>query len=173
MKNFIFALLISVFSVSANAVPMHWEDVIDFEEDVYFSGSGGTGVKNFSYTHDIKTAGFNPSTDSVLEYFLNISVFDDDDNAIEKVRVNLPGTSTDKTFVVNYSNLYRGFSIEGLAMINVDGLLDVKLNRKKGDFYLGSSEILAKGLQDVPAPTPLFLLGLALIGLKLARRSSV
>ncbi|WP_019613053.1 PEP-CTERM sorting domain-containing protein [Psychromonas ossibalaenae] len=170
MKRIIFILLFSMLSLTAQAVPMLWHQTVDFEPEIYF---GSTGLSTFTYTHDIKTNGFVPVTDTVLFYDLNIGLYDDAlifPDRKEWAFINLPGIIADGFFEIDYSDIHRGISLAGLVMINVDGLLDVRIDRIKGDFFLGESTIVARGIREVPAPAPLLLLGAGLIGLFMRRR---
>ncbi len=167
MKRIIFILLFSMLSLTAQAVPMIWHQTVDFEPEISF------GLDTFTYTHDIKTDGFNPLTDTVLFYDLNIGLYDDaliEPDPDELAFIDLPGIAADGIFEIDYSDIHRGISVEGLAMINVDGLLDVRIDRLFGDFVLGESTIVARGLSEVPAPAPLLLLVAGLAGLLVRRR---
>ena len=153
----------------AAAVPYQWTDVVDPTEDVYFSNARQGGVRSFTYVHEIWDDGFVVGQDEVDSYSLTIGLDDERGDGSERVRINLPGRTTDGTYEVNFTDVELGFSVQGLVMLNTTGELSVRLRRLAGDFYFGDSTLVASGdkASPVPEPATLFLLGVGLTGVVL------
>lgn len=175
MKNILLIMLFSLFSCFAQAVPISWSETIDFSPDVYF---GHFGSDDYSYTHDLKNDGFVPGSALITSYDLSIGLFDDSSSrwdCEEWAFIDLPGTITDGSFEVDYSDITRGISFVGLVGLNINGTLDVMINRTRGDFYLGSSTLNASGCdfscgQSVAEPASFMVLILGVVLLVLRRR---
>ena len=159
--------LLGISSVAA-AVPMTWEDSYS-PGSVYMSASGNDYE---SWTFDITNDGFNPGSDLVANYGINL-MFRDDSwlDWSEYVYFDQPGLFGDRYFEVDTGNETAGASLFGLISINLDGMLDVALTAKRGDFYFKGATLEAFGIaKNVPEPGTLALLGLGLAGLGAARR---
>ena len=178
MKKILLILLFSLFSLGAQAIPMSWSETIDFSPDVYFGSSYYGGVDSYSYTHDIKNDGFVPGSALVTNYDLSIGLFDDSSSRWDRSEwafIDLPGVASDGTFEIDYTDISRGISLLGLFSLNINGTLDVTINRVWGDFYLGDSTLNACGYtcgggQSVAEPASFMVLILGVVLLVLRRR---
>ena len=171
MKQLFTLIFLSFITMASQAVPMQWSESLDFG-DVYFSGGKKGGVKSYTYTHDIKNDGFLPGQDIVWDYDLSINLFDDQRRDKKEVAlIDQPGFWGDEAVEVSFDDVELGVSFWGLYSINKNGLLEITINRLKGDFILGGSTIVAMGKTvKVPEPTPFILFSLAIVGLALVRR---
>ena len=104
---------------------------------------------------------------------LSIQLYDDGNDWAEVAWINLPGP--DVLVEVNYTNVNVGLSLQGLAMLNSYGKLDVTIIDLFGDFYLGGSTLVARGntVNPVPEPGTILLLGTGMVGLGLFLRKKV
>lgn len=174
MKNLLkiasIALLACAASV-AQAKPMAWVDSIDFTPEIYFGSARQGGISTFTYTHNLLDNGFVPGTDLIFDYDLSIGLFDDRDRRGEWAFIDAPGLIADKIVEVNYNDVDMGVSLIGLFSLNLTGMLEITINRIAGDFFLGSSELNARGkTHSVPESSSVVLMLLGLFGIAFARR---
>lgn len=183
MKKLLTLILLSAVSFASHAGPMTWTDTIDFEENIYFSslglkvdGNWQWGVKSYEFTHDLTADGFNFDNDRIDSASLSINLFDDASYWFDEVdffggwkeiATVEEGGSVSQSFELDYVNVDLGVSISGISSLNDSGMLTVKINHEKGDFYLGGSELVAEG---VPAPETFVLFALAIVGFSVAQR---
>jgi len=167
MKKLFTLIFLSIVSVTSHAVPMTWTESIAFE-DVYFSGGKDDGIKKYTYTHDITNDGFHPDQDSVLSYSLSFKLFDDNSGDGKEIAViKQAGYKRGDRVKISFDDIELGNSSLGFYSINDDGLLELTIKRKKGDFILASSTITATG---IPEPAPFILFSVALVGFSIAQR---
>lgn len=133
-----------------------WSDEIGSNFNKYIA-NGAT----YTYTHDITDDGFVVGEDEATSYTLNISLFDDKDNFFEiwfeNAKIEQPeGIYTQYNFC--YSSMTLAGTIEGIAQLNLEGLLTVSIKSVFGDFYFDYSKLSVCGIDNptivVPEPTP-------------------
>ncbi len=177
MKKFLVFLcaVTLVFGVvgSAGAVPWTWTDNYD-PDDIFFSGGHHGGIQNHTFVHSIIDEGFDPFEDLVITYDLTMNFYDDSygrnepgDRPFEWVSIDLPGFIADQVVEIDFSDVDLGMSLFGWAQLNLTGELTVNIERVKGDFYFGQSQLAAHGNETAPVPEPstILLLGVGLLGL--------
>ncbi len=171
MKKLFTLILLSAMTLASQAVPMQWTESIEFD-DIYFSGWKKGGVQSYTYTHDLKTDGFTPGQDLVWDYDLSINLFDDQrDRKKEFAFIDQPGHFGDKNVEISFKDVDLGISFWGLYSINTSGLLELTINRNRGDFILGGSTIAATGYTaNVPEPAPFILFAVAIVGFFIVQR---
>jgi hypothetical protein len=190
MLRFLSRTLIAVAAAvglagTANAafVPATWTDQVGGH--VFIDSQ-----HSYSYTHDLTDDGFNPGTDSVWDFVLNINLSDDGDGAREKADIGVGSIdlslfgyvihdlqeSHSFKFDSSSFTLASGFftGLIGLVELNDTGFLSVTLNSTKGDFWFGGSKLVAGGFKDtshqVPEPGTLAMFGIGLVGVAAAAR---
>ena len=168
LKTSAFALVGSVLLAgAAQASPMTWTDIKDFNPQ--YVASGG----EFSYQHDINAHGFNAATDDVYSYSLTLNLYDDETrDSLEIVTADV-SDMLGGIYLFDLGGVEKAWSLKGYYQLNNEGLLDVTVYSLTGDFYLGSSTLVAKGdgrASSVPEPATLGLMGLGLLGAGFAAR---
>lgn len=169
MRSLIAGVLLAAPMI-ANAYT--WDQSIDFNPDPKL-----TWLSTYTFSHDLKTDGFNPGVDSISGYSVTIDLYNDD-GKLDAIYIDQPGVSADSGALLynwSYASLTTQGSYQGVASLNSDGLLSISLTSLLGTFYLDSSELKATGTQGaathaVPEPTSAALLAAGLLGIAVMRR---
>jgi hypothetical protein len=172
MKRLIVGTVATIgFTAAANAafVPATWSNEI-----------GGTHYVSpgnpHEYTHYLNN--FQPLDDLITSFSLSIDLFDDSrKDTLETAEIDITGWTDGYVKSINFGNdAYEGWSILGLVELNLLGQLSVAVSSvcnwtACGDFYVGTSTLVANGLtKQVPEPGTIALLGLGLLGVGFGRR---
>lgn len=170
IKKILAGLSLTVASAVASAAP--WTQTIDFNPDILVPPTA-------TWTHDLRTVGFDVGLDTITSFSLNVRIKDDGgffDNLldIEIAVVGVPGGGDIWSGAIGL-NSYNGAQTGGVATLNDFGVFTVTLGSFPvigGDFLIDSSTLTAQGRDGVAVPEPgaLALVGLGLVGVALRRR---
>lgn len=171
MKSLIAGVLLAL-PMLANAYT--WDQTIDFNPNPQL-----TWGSSYTFTHDLKTDGFNPGVDSISSYNLTIKLLNDK-GALDAIFIDQPGIAGDTGAVLynwTYASLTTPGSYQGIASLNNNGLLNISITSLFGAFFLDSSELKATGTQGsantraVPEPSSIALLAAGMLGIAVMRRN--
>lgn len=148
---------------AACAVPMTWQDEIDFTPKVKLN----SGNNRHGFIHDIRGDGFQAGRDSVVSAVLTVSLKDDLDRRRqhEFAWINLPGWRSDRIFEVDFFDVSIGLKGRALVKLDSTGFLRLSVRRLVGDFFLTGSKLTVRGKSavQVTEPNVVALIGIALL----------
>ena len=199
IRNCVAAALAIVASAAvAHAGPISYSDTFDPTDQLFANvpaslasciGTNGAGTDSISgqvngacevltYTH-VLTPPYIPLTDTLSSAILSIYVYDNNDQAAEKLDYSLDAGALAGDFpLVNLNGEIESspliHQINVLGLVTADGTLVVTLSRQAGDLKFKLSTLTAEGVREdeqldinqestVPEPTTLALLGLAAV----------
>lgn len=175
VKSFLRALALvggAGYIATAGATPVSFTDTVN-PRDVFFADGKAAG--SYRFVHDIRDDGFDPATDILDSLSITLRFRDDGDRAAESVIVDFDHGERKGFKIRSGSNICLPSRLSrSLAadLIQQDGLLNVVLERRQGDFWFMDSVLAASaerggglpsGGGQVPEPATGLLLGLALL----------